>query len=866
MAQSLTGREREQTLLNEHACASQMIALVGPSGVGKTTIARGWLKNRSEQTALFDCFGQSPTDVANRIASLDGTEASSLPETSAWIRAAERLADVEIVVFDDIGPDFGGLETFRTNWNGVLITTSHHVPEADDLAVLPVAPFEVPDVDDLSDSDSFRLFVAAARDVDVRFELDPDELPAVHELVEHFDGYPLALALAGRRAATLTVEEVLRLVREHSALADRSRPERHQTLDAALDVSWDALAPEDRRLLYSMALFERPVRVEVLAILGEQTPADVLDRLEVLTRSGLVVRAAFPRPIEPFVTCAVRRFPEEEPDTAEEIIARVHEEAARLARELDDGSGYESRFGEGPSLWRFVLDHGDPESIADDDLQAILTAVVRWADVRSDRSQLTNSAFVALLDRTGTAKTLREFASATAIFEKKLAWWALREAAQRDPDDDTRQRIHITAARILTFQRDPASALDELRAAREIGPLDAEGERVRAMAAYFGGDLDTVRDAYRKATELLGDQPPRSVEPTMLDIGLLLAESAEEAVALAERLVEFFARVQHLPRLGEAYVRVAEAHARHAAGLEEALECAAKARALFEKLDDAASVLRVCGLETELYIALGDYPAARAKLEEAESPPEIAQAHTEVFALLDACVAWQLGELDSASRRLEAVRERWTDSPHRALSTLFRIADLGVRLESEAAEDAADRLEYYRKSSDPGVAETLQSMWDAVNSPSDRQLPTRLQDVLEQWQHRQPIQRLVRDFVQRIAPGLLLRAEPGAHPDADLVILSDYSAVRVDDGWVELSSQTLNATLLRLLVESDAPLDFEALGRELYPGETIAYTALKNRVSVQVSRLRKLGLKPHVVKETDGFVLRASVVFAPTTG
>lgn len=91
--------------------------------------------------------------------------------------------------------------------------------------------------------------------------------------------------------------------------------------------------------------------------------------------------------------------------------------------------------------------------------------------------------------------------------------------------------------------------------------------------------------------------------------------------------------------------------------------------------------------------------------------------------------------------------------------------------------------------------------------------------------------------------------------DEPLVILKDFTAFRLDATWHDLSNQGVGTSLLRALVESERPLDHVALGEILYPGERLLDDALVNRINVQISKLRALGLKPHIKKLKQGFVL-----------
>jgi hypothetical protein len=74
--------------------------------------------------------------------------------------------------------------------------------------------------------------------------------------------------------------------------------------------------------------------------------------------------------------------------------------------------------------------------------------------------------------------------------------------------------------------------------------------------------------------------------------------------------------------------------------------------------------------------------------------------------------------------------------------------------------------------------------------------------------------------------------------------------------WSDLSTNLVTSRLLELLLPADEPLTFERIGAHLYPDEIVTPDALQNRVNVQMSKLRRLGLKPWIRKLPRGFVFQ----------
>jgi non-specific serine/threonine protein kinase len=134
-------------------------------------------------------------------------------------------------------------------------------------AVRPVPPLAVPDPpapgtspspDALACYPGVRLFVERARAAEPHFELSAATAGAVARVCSRLDGLPLALELAAARARTLAVEQIAARLDDGLRLlagGERMGPARHQTLRAALDWSYDLLAPEERALFRRLAVF-----------------------------------------------------------------------------------------------------------------------------------------------------------------------------------------------------------------------------------------------------------------------------------------------------------------------------------------------------------------------------------------------------------------------------------------------------------------------------------------------------------------------------------------------------------------------------------------------------------------------------------
>lgn len=134
---------------------------------------------------------------------------------------------------------------------------------------------------------SVRLFVDRAQTVRGDFRLTAENAPVIAALCTRLEGIPLALELAAAWARILTPAQILeRLGQRFDLLVSRQRavPERHRTLRAALEGSFQMLSADLQAFFVSLALFrggwtlaaaqavcEHPSALEGLAQLRERS-------------------------------------------------------------------------------------------------------------------------------------------------------------------------------------------------------------------------------------------------------------------------------------------------------------------------------------------------------------------------------------------------------------------------------------------------------------------------------------------------------------------------------------------------------------------------------------------------------------------
>lgn len=128
----------------------------------------------------------------------------------------------------------------------------------------PVPPLALPDrrrrppLDQLATYPAIDLFVQRSRAVKPDFALTAENASAVADICARLDGLPLALELAASRSKILAPQAMLARLDSRLKLLTggaRDRPERQQTLRAAIAWSHDLLAGEEQTLFARLSVF-----------------------------------------------------------------------------------------------------------------------------------------------------------------------------------------------------------------------------------------------------------------------------------------------------------------------------------------------------------------------------------------------------------------------------------------------------------------------------------------------------------------------------------------------------------------------------------------------------------------------------------
>lgn len=266
------GRDRTIADLTRELLARRFITIVGPGGVGKTTVAISCAHN------LWENF-EGAVQFFDLSAIIDARLVSSMAATTLGLKnVAERpipglveyLKDKRmLLVFDNCEQVIESLvELVDKLFTGApqihLLLTSREVLRAEGEHLYHLEPLSCPPTDlkltadELMNFPAARLFVERARAGSMTFKVADSDAKYVAGICSGLGGLPLAIELAAGRVNAYGIQGVAALLDQGLELrweGKRSAPSRHRSLGALLDWSNNLLPPAEQVLLRRLSIF-----------------------------------------------------------------------------------------------------------------------------------------------------------------------------------------------------------------------------------------------------------------------------------------------------------------------------------------------------------------------------------------------------------------------------------------------------------------------------------------------------------------------------------------------------------------------------------------------------------------------------------
>lgn len=285
-ATMLLGRDRLLDEIDSLLDEERLVTLIGPGGVGKTSVALESARRRIGRTDRIGFADLTTTDDPARllptIAAAFEMRVTTVDELTDGLNRGDALLVVDNCehLIDDVADLIQDLAD--TTSSLTVLATSREVLEIAGERVVIVPPLD-------RDEDLVGVFRACAAVAGQDLVTDDDR---VAELGRRLDGLPLAIELAAARLSVMSIEEMLDHLDERLALlvAGRRRGrDRHRTMQDTIAWSYELLEPEEQRAYTRLGVFvDWFDNDDAAAVIGlDRYPA--MDVLEALVAKSLLV-------------------------------------------------------------------------------------------------------------------------------------------------------------------------------------------------------------------------------------------------------------------------------------------------------------------------------------------------------------------------------------------------------------------------------------------------------------------------------------------------------------------------------------------------------------------------------------------------
>ncbi len=577
------GREKELAettkLLRDPSC--RLLTLVGPGGIGKTRLALQASAERIEdfRHGVFFIPLAPLISVDFLISTIaDALKFSFYSKDEEKVQLLNYLREKEmLLIMDSFEHLMQGAAVIADVLNAApkvkILVTSRELLNLKGEWVLQIDGMEVPSGEqiDIEGYSAVQLFFHSARRVDTKIMFSPKDTKEVIRICQLVGGLPLGIELASVWLRTLSLKEITKEIEKSIDFLEtslRDVPQRHRSLKAVFEYSWDLLSDAERDILMKLSVFSGEF---------DRTAAEEITGANLATLVGLVEKSLLRKTATGRYELLdiLRRYASQKLEASADIKKHVHDlhcsyfmkyvedsETALLGADQKNAAArFSTNLENVRAAWRWAVDNdlGNELNKAINGLYVFYTRHSRYREGEEIFRETVNvlerkkekdsvyvkaikayGTFMSMIGRTEQARevlhkglaaardmgedseaahilsvlgavvsTLGEYGSAMMHHEESLTIY--RE--QNDQSGMARALYHLASAvdSLGDYEKAQEFGLESLRIRRETGDIWGEASCLNLLGniAHTLGDFDAAKKRYEESftlSEQLGDR------------------------------------------------------------------------------------------------------------------------------------------------------------------------------------------------------------------------------------------------------------------------------------------------------------------------------------------------------------------------